>query len=72
MRTLEVSLIEWPEGPERGGPRLLGRTEDPEVVAAVSERLAAEGRKALARFKGPPVRLVGAPDADAPRRPPRD
>ncbi len=51
MRSLEVSLIEWPEGPERGGPRLLGRTTDPDLVTAVSERLSAERHEDLSRLK---------------------
>ena len=45
----EVSLIAWPDGPD-GGPRLLGRTDDPEVVEFVRERIAAEGRAALDRL----------------------
>ena len=34
-RILEVSLIEWPEGRDFGGPRLLGRTTEPEIIAIV-------------------------------------
>ena len=57
MRDLEVTLIEWPEGRARGGPRLLGTSTDPELVARVRDRIATERRLDLARL-GPPVRLV--------------
>ena len=52
----EVDLISWPDGPN-GGPRLLGRTDDPEVVAYVRDRLARERRADLARL----VKDGGAP-----------
>jgi hypothetical protein len=58
MRELDVTLVEWPEGRARGGPRLLGTSTDPELVAHVREQLAAERRRDLARLD-PPVRLVG-------------
>ena len=60
MRTLEVSLIEWPEGPERGGPRLLGRTSDPELVERMCRHLAKQRRRELAALE-PPVCLVASP-----------
>jgi hypothetical protein len=58
VRTLEVSLIEWPSGPEHGGPRLLGRSADPDLITAVREHLAAASRRELTRLE-PPVRLAG-------------
>ena len=57
MRTLEVSLIEWPQGPEQGGPRLLGRTTDPDLIETVRSHLAAGHRLEQARLESP-VRLV--------------
>lgn len=69
MRSLEVSVIEWPDGPEHGGPRLLGSTSDPELVQAALDHLAADRRRELAALEGgvPPggLRLV-------PRDPPAD
>ena len=47
----EVDLISWPDGPN-GGPRLLGRTDDPEVVAYVRSQILAERRGELARLAG--------------------
>ncbi len=51
MRTLNVALLEWPNGPEAGGPRLLGRTSDPDLIAQVREHLAAKRRRELARLE---------------------
>ncbi len=68
MRELEVSLIEWPEGVELGGPRLLGRSSDPDLIQAVRERIAADRRRALAEVE-PPVRLVKGSE---PPEPPND
>ena len=62
MRTLEVSLIEWPDGMEAGGPRLLGRTTDPGIVARVQAELAAERRLQLERLESGSLRAV--PDED--------
>jgi hypothetical protein len=53
MRTLNVALLEWPDGPEAGGPRLLGRTSDPDLVAQVRKHLAAKRRRELARLESP-------------------
>ena len=68
MQRLEVSLIEWSADPH-GGPRLLGRTDDPEAVAYIRDRLARERRAELARL-APPVRLVrpedGPPEPEDP------
>ncbi len=55
MRELDVALVEWPQGREAGGPRVVGRTSDPSLVRHVRERLAAERRRELARLE-PPVR----------------
>jgi hypothetical protein len=63
MRNLEVSLIEWPSGPERGGPRLLGRSADPDLITAVREHLAAASRRELTCLE-PPVRLAGCDETD--------
>ena len=63
MRTLEVSLIEWPNGPEHGGPRLLGRSADPHLIGLVRDHIAAERRTELARLE-PPVRLARDDTAD--------
>ena len=62
MRVLSVALLEWPNGLDRGGPRLLGRTSDSDLVARVRDQLAAERRQELARLE-PPVRPV--PDDDS-------
>ena len=64
MRELSVALLEWLDGPDRGGPRLLGRTSDPDLVAQVRERLAADRRRELARIE-PPVRPVREDDPDS-------
>ena len=53
MRTLNVALLEWPDGPEASGPRLLGRTSDPDLVAQVRKHLAAKRRRELARLESP-------------------
>jgi len=61
--TVDIALIEWPEGREAGGPRLLGRLSDPDLVETVRDRLAAERRRELARL-GSPVRLAAREDAE--------
>jgi len=63
MREMDVSLIEWPEGRSRGGPRLLGTSRDAELVSRVCEHLAAERWQEAADLQGTPVRLV--PEADS-------
>jgi hypothetical protein len=60
MRTLEVSLIEWPDGPNHGGPRLLGRTTEPGIVTRVQAELAAQQRERLSRLE--PNLLHAVPD----------
>ena len=67
MPYLDVALVEWPGGPEHGGPRLLGRTSDPRLVAAVRKRIATERKRELARLE-PPVRLVRDSDDETPTR----
>ena len=57
MKDLDVTLIEWPDGRARGGPRLLGTSTDPDLVSQVREQIAAERRHDLTRLE-PPVRLV--------------
>ena len=74
MRTYEVALIEWPEGVQAGGPRVIGRVDDPRVVEQIRARIAADRRRELARLERP-CRLVPdgrePPDrgSDAPPRP---
>ena len=53
MLMTEVTLIAWPDGLE-GGPRLLGTTSDPEVVAYVRDRLVEEVRAGVALLDPPP------------------
>lgn len=57
MARVDLALIEWPECPDLGGPRLLGRLADPDLVELVRERLVAARRRELARLDQP-VRLV--------------
>ena len=61
MQLVEVSLVEYLDGGD-GGVRLLGRSNDPEVILFVREFLARERRAELARLEpetgGPSVRLV--------------
>jgi hypothetical protein len=52
MRELDVTLIEWPEGRSRGGPRLLGTSRDAELVSLVREHLAAERWQEAADLQG--------------------
>ncbi len=63
MKALDVALLEWPDGREAGGPRMLGRTDDPEIIKLVRERLARQRRAELSRLE-PPVRLASEPDED--------
>ncbi len=57
MQDLDLTLIEWPEGRDQGGPRLLGTITDPDLVSMVRSRLAAQRRLQLARLS-PAVRPV--------------
>ena len=51
MRTLEVALIEWPDGLSSGsGPRVLGHVSDPKIITEVQDRIAAQRRRELARL----------------------
>jgi hypothetical protein len=63
MPRVDLALVEWPEDLSLGGPRLLGRIADPDLVELVRERIAAHRRRELARL-GPPVRLVGEDPED--------
>lgn len=57
---LEVALF----GSDRsGGLTLLGRLTDPDLVEAVSERIAAQRRRELATLE-PPVRPVPDPEPE--------
>lgn len=62
MRTLEVSLVEWPAGPDAGGPRVLGRLDDADLVKAVMERLTLQRQREIALIEGRPLRIVPRPD----------
>ena len=64
MRVLNVALIEWPDGPERGGARLLGRTADPDLVSRVQDTLAGECRRELTRLSSPARPLPNEPHDD--------
>lgn len=57
-RTFQVSLIEWPDGPDCGGPRLLGSTTDPELVELVREELADQRVRQLRRLENTELALV--------------
>ena len=57
MPRIEITLVEWPECSDIGGPRLLGRIADPDLVEEVRERIAAARRRELAHLEEP-VRLV--------------
>lgn len=62
---LDIALVEWPDSGV-GGPRLVGRLDDPDLVAAARDRLAAAHRRELASLAGP-VRLVAPAELeDAP------
>ena len=63
MKSLEVALIEWPEGREAGGPRVIGHVTDSEIVARVRDLIATARRRELARLEAP-VHLArgGEPD----------
>ena len=63
MRSFEIALVEWPEGREAGGPRILGHITDPDLVSHVRDLIATRRRRELSRLE-PPVRLL--PDPDAP------
>jgi hypothetical protein len=56
---LDIALVEWPSSAELGGPRLLGRIADRDLVEAVRARLAAAYRREIAQLERPAVRLVG-------------
>ena len=63
MRSFEIALVEWPEGREAGGPRILGHITDPDLVAQVRDLIATRRRRELSRLESP-VRLL--PDSDTP------
>ena len=69
MHKLEVSLIEWPSDPH-GGPRLLGRTNDPALIEDVRARILEDRRAEVARLEtegdGPRLRAVRPPDDEDP------
>ena len=50
--SVAVILVESPDDPALGGPRILGRTAKPELVAAVREQLATDRREELERLQG--------------------
>ena len=68
MRSFELALIEWPEGQDVGGPRVLGRVTDSDVISHVRELIAARRRQELARLQSP-VRLVRGEELQDPEDP---
>ncbi len=66
----DIALFEWPTGRTSGGPRLVGRIADPDLVATIRSRLAATHREELARLELPQLastadaRAGGAPTPD--------
>ena len=61
---LDLALVEWPDDPETGPPRLLGRIDDADLVDAARNRLAATRRRELARLESP-VRLLPTVESGA-------
>jgi hypothetical protein len=57
MERIDCVLVRWRDEFDWGGPEILGRTCDPDLVELVKERIAAARRRELARLEGP-VRLV--------------
>ncbi len=49
---VDIVLVESPEDPSLGGPRILGRTGNPRLVAEVRAHLAAERQAELERLQG--------------------
>ena len=49
----EVVLFEYPEGRDVGAPRLLGTVNDPEIVDAVREVVAANKRALASHSRRP-------------------
>ena len=50
MPQWRLCLIEWPDDPDAGGPRLLGETSDPDLVEAVRSRLVTTRERELTRL----------------------
>ena len=57
---LDVTLVEWPDGRARGGPRVLGRTSDPGLVARVRECLAEDRLREVQHLRRHPKRATRA------------
>ena len=49
----DIALFEWPDDRTSGGPRLVGRIGDRDLVEAIRLRLAANHRVELARLEQP-------------------
>ena len=64
MARVDIALVEWPDCPDLGGPRLLGRLDDPELVEAIRSRIASARRRELTRLESP-VRPLGVRGADS-------
>jgi hypothetical protein len=63
MPRLELLLAEFPDGPA-GGPRLLGRLRDPDLIDLARERLTEAARRRLRRLRQlQPVPAGEEPDA---------
>lgn len=66
--TIEIALVEWPPPGELGGPRLIGRLYDPDLITEVRERLLAAHRRELARLGAHLESVPPAPEDDLSRR----
>jgi hypothetical protein len=62
---IDLALVEWPDCPDAGGPRVLGRISDADLIEAARERIAAARRRELARIERPLRALPPVSDPDA-------
>ncbi len=67
MKILEIALVEWGQGRNPDGPRVLGRLADTDLVDEVRSRLADEARSQLSSLESsgadhPPLRVIRSPD----------
>ena len=61
----DLALVEWPDDNALGGPRLLGRIADPDLVAVLARIIrrvkASDGKVPLLQRYDPYERLFGPP-----------